>query len=499
MSDSLELVLLVVAGLLAGGGLLAADRRLRWGSILLSLVFAFVLICGLAWDGPLSDLRESPTVLAVVASIALVLVGVLAWLFRRHVILAPLLVVAALPFRIPVDLGGETSNLLIPLYLVIAAAVISAFWDSVISRESGAAGFSSRPLDLVLGAAVILYALQAIWSVDIPSAAQVVAFFLVPFAALYASLVAIEWRRELVTKCLLIVGIQAVLFAAIAIIQAAIGEIFWNPALIASNDFHLYFRANSLFWDPNIYGRYLALALLLGVSCLVWIGDRRRSLLSSLVLAFLWVGLLFAWSQSSFISLVVGLLVLVALRYDLRWAVVAAPITVLAILAAVFLGADRDDSRGPAAAATSGRTSLVSGGLALALDRPVAGWGSGSFSRAFADREGLDPDQTSISHNEAVTIAAEQGMLGLAAYALVVLTAVWTLFGGLRSLAPGLGGRPPTGAVPLLTLQVRVGLAAAFCLLFAHTMGYAGFLTDPLTWALLALAAAFGGRSLERG
>ena len=90
-------------------------------------------------------------------------------------------------------------------------------------------------------------------------------------------------------------------------------------------------------------------------------------------------------------------------------------------------------------------------------------------------------------------------MLGLAAYALVLLTAVWTLFGGLRSLAPGLGGSPPTGAVPLLTLQVRVGLAAAFCLLFAHTMGYAGFLTDPLTWALLALAAAFGGRSLERG
>jgi O-antigen ligase len=241
------------------------------------------------------------------------------------------------------------------------------------------------------------------------------------------------------------------------------------------------------------------LALLLGVSCLVWIGDRRRSILFSLGLAFLWVGLLFAWSQSSFISLVVGLLVLVALRYDLRWAVVATPIVVLAIFGAVFLGADRDDSRGAAAAATSGRTSLVSGGLALAVDRPLAGWGSGSFSRAFAEREGLDPDQTSVSHNEAITIAAEQGVLGLAAYALVLLTALWTLFGGLRSLSPGLGGTPPTGGTPLLTLQARMGLSAGFCLLFAHTMGYAGFLTDPLTWALLALAAAFGGRSLERG
>ena len=31
--------------------------------------------------------------------------------------------------------------------------------------------------------------------------------------------------------------------------------------MIRSNEFHTYFRVNSVFWDPNIYGRYLALVV----------------------------------------------------------------------------------------------------------------------------------------------------------------------------------------------------------------------------------------------
>ncbi len=31
--------------------------------------------------------------------------------------------------------------------------------------------------------------------------------------------------------------------------------------MIRSNEFHIYFRVNSVFWDPNVYGRYLALAI----------------------------------------------------------------------------------------------------------------------------------------------------------------------------------------------------------------------------------------------
>jgi hypothetical protein len=35
----------------------------------------------------------------------------------------------------------------------------------------------------------------------------------------------------------------------------------------------------------------------------------------------------------------------------------------------------------------------------------------------------------------------------------------------------------------------RIGIAASFAALLVHTIGYAAYLIDPLTWALLAVAA----------
>lgn len=499
MSETAQLLLLLASALLTALGIAVAAARLRFALLGAALVLALSLVCGLAWDGPLESPREHPLLLVAAVLLALALLSSLAWFLRSRMQLVPLLLIAALPFRIPVDIGSSSSNLLVPLYLVIAVAMAAAIWNSLAERIDSGSGFSDRPLDLVLGVAVLIFALQAIYSQDVTAAARTVGFFLVPFAALYALLIGVDWNRALLFKALAVVGVEAALFALVGIAQAGVGEIFWNPALMASNDFHLYFRANSLFWDPNIFGRYLALAITVIVSALVWIDDRRKSTIVASLVGLLWVGLLFAWSQSSFISLIVGLLVLLALRYRLRWAVITAPIAVLGVVVAVVAGAGEGDSRGAAAAATSGRTSLVSGGLALAADRPLAGWGSGSFSRAFAQREGLDPDQTSISHNEVVTVAAEQGLVGLLVYALVLVAACWTLFGSMRRVAPGLGGSPPSGLESAALIRARIALAAAFSLIFAHTMGYAGFLTDPLSWAILAVAAALGGHLKTRG
>ena len=45
--------------------------------------------------------------------------------------------------------------------------------------------------------------------------------------------------------------------------------------MIRSNDFHTYFRVNSVFWDPNIYGRYLALVIVVATAALLWAKERR--------------------------------------------------------------------------------------------------------------------------------------------------------------------------------------------------------------------------------
>ena len=117
----------------------------------------------------------------------------------------------------------------------------------------------------------MLYALQSAYSNDVEFATRNVGFFLVPFAALFVLLrrgrldaapagPRARGRRRRGGRSSALVGIG----------QHLAGEIFWNDALESSNDFHFYFRVNSLFWDPNIYGRYLALAVVLVVAVLVW-------------------------------------------------------------------------------------------------------------------------------------------------------------------------------------------------------------------------------------
>ena len=46
-----------------------------------------------------------------------------------------------------------------------------------------------------------------------------------------------------------------------------------------------------------------------------------------------------------------------------------------------------------------------------------------------------------------------------------------------------------------LLVPARIGIAAAFCALLVHTIGYAAYLTDPLTWALLAVGGVLAAEA----
>jgi hypothetical protein len=102
---------------------------------------------------------------------------------------------------------------------------------------------------------------------------------------------------------------------------------------------------------------------------------------------------------------------------------------------------------------------------------------------------------TSASHTIPVTVAAEQGIVGLALYVALLVAAFTTLFAGAGRSPP----RPKRGDTRLteagrhsLTLAspVRPAIAACFAALVLHTWVYADFLEDPLTWTLLGLGVA---------
>ena len=187
----------------------------------------------------------------------------------------------------------------------------------------------------------------------------------------------------------------------------------------------------------------------------------------------LWAGLVLTLSQSSFTALLVGLTVLGALRWGAGRAAalvgafaVAGAIVVLAAPGAVGLEGSADN-------VSSGRSSLVRGGIELAADKPVAGWGSAAFKTEYRKRQRSSSERASAaSHTIPITVAAEQGVGGLVLYLALVGVAIATLLrGARRSIA-------------------RAAVAAAFVALVVHTLLYAAFLEDPLAWALLALGTA---------
>ena len=399
-----------------------------------------------------------------------------------------MLVFAALPFRVPLSLGGTTANLLIPLYAVaIAGCLAAAFGPDRPPDDDPPTAV--RRLDQVLAGVLILYALQAVYTSDIEQAVKNVGFFYVPFALLYRLMRDVDWTRELLVRCLYLVVGLALFFAAIGFLEFATGHLLIsNAKVLSANEIKPYFRVNSLFFDPNIYGRFLALTMIVLATRLLWSERGRDNWLIAGALAVLWAGLVLSLSQSSFAALLVGLAVLAALRWKV-WpvlAVVAAGIAVgvgVALVAPDVINLKGKDSSA-LDAATSGRADLVSGGARMFADRPVQGYGSGAFEDTYREREHIRSKRiAAISHTIPITVAAEQGVIGLIAYVILLIAAFAMLFGG--GLRDAVRARPP----PAMGLA-RIAAAAAFAALFVHTLVYASFLEDPLTWVLLGLAAA---------
>ena len=167
--------------------------------------------------------------------------------------------------------------------------------------------------------------------------------------------------------------------------------------------------------------------------------------------------------------MVAGLGIVALLRWGWRGAAVAAALGLAGPRGPRHRRRNSDSDIQDYRSIDSGRESLLEGGVQLFEEKPAAGWGSGAFGQAFYEE--IEPARSTVSHSEPVTVAAEQGVVGLAVYAAFLITAMIAL-------------RPRPRVAP------RATVAACFVAVFVHSLGYAGFAIDPVTWALLGLGVA---------
>jgi O-antigen ligase len=405
-----------------------------------------------------------------------------------------LLVAFAFPFRIPISVSGTTTNLLVPLYLVVGAGALS-YVLPVLRRgarpvnrpEDGVARPEPTPgwVDRLLAVCVVLYAVQALYSPGFEKALRTVVFFYVPFALMYCLLRRLRWSRELLVRCLGVVAALALVFAVIGFVEYATKSLLLNPKLIAQNNLHTYFVINSVFLDPDIFGRFLALVMITLVAVLLYAPRQRDQLGSGGILAVLWAGLLLTLSRSSLVTLLVGMGILGALRWKAKPILLSAAAVLVVGVIAVAISPTTFGLEQGVNGVSSGRGSLIGGGAHLFRNRPLWGYGSGSFEMEYLCRIkhlcGAQPDTSQVlsaSHTIPITIAAEQGLIGEIPYLALVAVAGFVLLAGAR--------RSPA----------RAAVAAAFLALVFHTLLYADFLEDPATWTLLGIGVGLASAGM---
>lgn len=471
----------VGVAIIAAVSMLLTDRRARALAMLGALVLAPVLLLADIWNSPqLHVVHRHPLEAVIAGAVGLAVIAALAFAIHRHPTLLAPLVVIALPFRVPIQAGGTTSNLLVPLYLVVAAGSLAAIVPALLRPDEedappapppGLAARLSTWVPRLLALYVVLYGIQSVYSPDFEKALQQMVFFYVPFALLFTLLRRLEWTPVVLRRCVLLLVGLALLFAAVGFAEYATKTLFLNPKLIAANDVHTYFTVNSVFFDPDIFGRFLALVMIIVTAVLLYRRSRREQLGATGVLAVLWCALVLTLSRSSLGALLVGLATLGAVRWRATRVLVVAAVVVVIGAAAVAVSPKTFGLNQGANGASSGRASLITGGLDMFTERPVWGYGSGAFSTVYS-RHHRTSKTLSASHAIPVTIAAEQGVIGEFVYLALLVVAAGTLLAGGR-------------ADP-----ARTAIGAAFLALVFHTWLYADFLEDPTTWTLLGIGSA---------
>jgi hypothetical protein len=417
---------------------------------------------------------------AVLGGVAAVVGG---FVLLRVPWLLALATLACVPARFPVHVGSTEANLLLPLYGVAAAAAVALAWelfgDEPHARELG-------PLANPVALFVSWEGLSLLWSKDVRQGSIELLFFVLPFGLLAVSLARLRWSRAWVLTLYVQLAVMALVFALIGIVQYQTRNIFWNPKVKVDNAYApsgWFYRVNSVFYDPSIYGRFLVVGILASLAVvLLRRGDALWRVAVVLTIAITWAGLLPSFSQSSFVALIAAVVVGSVVASRRAGLLVVAVAVAALVLAVVVSPAVRH--KASLSHVTSGRSTLVTKGVKVGVHHPVIGVGVGGFRRAYADLAGLKGKEpkAAASHTTPVTVLAETGVPGLALLVWLVVAALIAAFGRIRF---GFDG------------AARLAFGLALVAILVHCLFYNALFEDPTFWGLLALVALGARRPVE--
>lgn len=369
--------------------------------------------------------------------------------------------------------------LAIPLFLLFGLTIRAAFGPLVVTmlvfNAGGALALTQLPSDRTLDGAIYM----------------AVSLFLGLSSIWYAALIADDWRRiRLIERA----------YGASALLVAGLGIGAYVGIIPGADLFLRYGRAQGTFQDPNVFGPFLILPLLLFARRLM-VGSFRDNGIAIAAVLVLALGILLSFSRAAWGMLALGLPLLAVLvsacaptnRARLRLlAIAAAGVVGLLLVLAVALSIpsvadllaqrarliqDYDGATGE----KLGRFARHAVGFLMAADHPL-GIGPFQFPRLFVEE----------THNTYLKALLEYGWLGFCAYvALVALTLAkgWPLV-----FRP----RPWQGFAQCVMVALTLHLLLNWIIDTDHWRHM--YLTFGLAWGLIAAERIHGRRaSAARG
>lgn len=293
---------------------------------------------------------------------------------------------------------------------------------------------------------VVPFALLVIWSVfglltllNVPDQKETVQYaavsvYLATAAMIFALIVADKTMPRMATL--------EVAYVMAAVISAICGAIGYFRLFPGAGMFTLYDRAMGMFKDPNVYGPFLILPLLILLQRMI---ARRIHVMSVVTAGIILFGLLLSFSRGAWFNFAVGLAVVIALDFlsaptvkarmrivGLGIAGVAAMLVLIVVLlSTTSLGsmfAQRAQLIQSYDVGTGGRFVLQQLAIGTVLEFPN-GMGPFEFSRVFGLQQ----------HNVYLQAFLVYGWGGGLAYVLLVLATTWVAFANAIKRTPWQG------------------------------------------------------------
>src|SRR3954447_25068518 len=225
----------------------------------------------------------------------LLVLAAIAWAFVRWPAAVPVALLAAAPFRITTSVGTQKAYLLDPLYVVLAASVLA-----LVVRALRRPGDRALPRFVAIPAALFVFyaGLSLLWTHDLRQGTIELLFFLFPFSALVVAIVQAPYRACHPRALAVTLVALASLFSAVALFQRLTHGHLLASDVARADAYTSYFRVTSLFKDPSVFGRNVVIAISV-LLVAMWLA-RVRFWLAAVLVGFLFLGLLPAYSQSSY-------------------------------------------------------------------------------------------------------------------------------------------------------------------------------------------------------